>query len=64
MRDKKRIKPFLKKLEKYWEDNSQLRFGQVIYILAKELNVDDIFFPEEDKWGEVLDRLNAKIEKQ
>lgn len=49
MRDKNRIKPFLEELGIFWEKNQDLRFGQVIYILAEELKTD-IFFPEEDKW--------------
>ena len=60
MRDKARIRPFLEKLAQYWEANQDLRFGQIIYILAEELKVGDIFFPEEDKWIKVLDRLNNK----
>lgn len=59
MRDKNRIKPFMDKLTQFWEAHQDLRFGQVIYILAEELKVQDIFFPEEDKWMEALNKLNT-----
>jgi hypothetical protein len=57
MRDKARIKPFMKKFTQYWEANPDLRFGQLIYIIADKLDVPDIFFPEDDKWEKVLDEL-------
>ncbi len=60
MRDKKRIKPIMEKLTKFWEVNPDLRFGQVIYILAEKLNVIDIFFPEDDKWSKALDELKTQ----
>lgn len=63
MRDIKRIEPIMKKLQIYWEANPDLRFGQVIYILADELNSGDIFFPEEDKWEKALDSLIEKGKK-
>jgi hypothetical protein len=49
MRDINRIEPFLKELEVLWEQKPDLRFGQLIYILADEIK-RDIFFPEEDEW--------------
>lgn len=60
IRDKKRIKPFMKELTKFWEANQDLRFGQVVYILADKLEASDIFFPEEDKWMKALNELNNK----
>lgn len=56
MRDKKRIKPFLQKLEEFWLQNPDLRFGQIIYILADELG-RDIFYPEEKEWEEIINKL-------
>lgn len=53
MRNKNRIKPFLEELGIFWEKNQDLRFGQVIYLLAGKLETD-IFFPEEDKWLEAI----------
>jgi len=63
MRDKKRIEPFLKKLQLFWEKNPDLRFGQIVYILAEKLNVWDIFFPEDDKWSEAIDKLETPYTK-
>lgn len=63
MRDKKRIKPFLKKLQTFWEQNSDLRFGQIIYMLAEKLEVRDIFFPEEDAWSKALDKISTPYTK-
>ena len=37
-----------------------IRFGQLIYILAEKLDTHDIFFPEDDKW---LDAVNQKIKE-
>lgn len=59
MRDPNRIKPFLNKLEELWERNSDLRFGQIIYLLADEIG-RDIFFPEEKEW---LDCIQKSINK-
>ena len=53
MRDKNRIKPFLLEVEKLWEKNPDLRFGQLIYLVVGELG-RDIFFPEEDEWLEAI----------
>lgn len=63
MRDINRIEPIIKKIEIYWKQNPDLRFGQVIYILADELNTEDIFFPEEDKWEKALDDLIERRHK-
>lgn len=49
MRDKCKIKPFLNKLEELWLFHSDLRFGQIIYLLADDIG-RDIFFPEEKEW--------------
>lgn len=59
MRDKKRIRPFMEKLTEFWEANQDLRFGQIIYMLAEKLKVNDIFFPEEDRWMKALDDLKT-----
>lgn len=53
MRNINRIKPFLNELEKLWEAYPDLRFGQLVYLLAEKLDCD-IFFPEEERWLEVI----------
>ncbi len=58
MRDKNRIKPFLEELGDFWEANPDLRFGQVIYMLAGELKTD-IFFPEEEKWLKAIKSIKT-----
>jgi hypothetical protein len=62
MRNKKRIKPFLDEVRVFWEANQDLRFGQVIYILAEELK-QDIFFPEEEEWLKALRNLKTQWSK-
>ena len=59
MRNPNRIKPFLNKLEELWIIQPDLRFGQIIYILANEIG-RDIFFPEEKEWEEKIDILISK----
>lgn len=56
MRDKNRIKPFLEQLEQLWLQNPDLRFGQLIHLLANEIG-RDIFFPEEEEWIENINKL-------
>ena len=55
MREKSRITPFLFELQKLWESNPDLRFGQLIYLLVEYMECNDIFYPEDDLW------LNAII---
>lgn len=56
-RNADRIPIFLNELKEFWICNPDLRFGQVISILEKELN-EDSFNAEDDKWFEALKRLN------
>lgn len=60
MRDINRIEPFLKKIKDLWMQFPDYRFGQIIYVLASEMKVDDIFFPEEDEWLEAIERIMNK----
>ena len=60
MRDKNRIDPFLKEVGKIWKKSPDLRFGQIIWILQSEMNVDDTFYIEEDRWTEALIRVILK----
>jgi uncharacterized protein YihD (DUF1040 family) len=50
MRDPKRIDKIIDSLEELWLKNPDLRFGQLIYNLSKQGNIDDIFNPEDDVW--------------
>ena len=56
MRDVNRIKPFLKELGDMWEEMPDLRFGQIIYLLADEIG-RDIFFPEDKEWIEKINKV-------
>ena len=56
MRDKERVKPFLSKFEKLWMENPDLRFGQLVYVLSKESDVD-MFFLEEKEWLRCVDKF-------
>ncbi len=60
MRDPKRIKPIIKKLEAYWEKNPDLRLGQIIANCVRaydgRLNCDP-FYLEDDELLEGLDKL-------
>lgn len=60
MRNKNRINPFLNKLEKLWLKEPDLRFGQIVCLLQNIMNVDDIFFPEENEWERAIDKLINK----
>jgi hypothetical protein len=61
MRDKNRIEPFLNQLHILWEQNSDLRFGQLVYILNIELCGDsDSFDIEDDKY---LEQIIKDIER-
>lgn len=66
MRDKNRIKPLLNRIEEYWNMHSDLRFGQLIYILCENLDCrkgTDIFFPEDDKWLESVEKAINKAKE-
>jgi len=56
MRNKERIEPFLKEVSELWKDMPDLRFGQIIYMLADKLG-RDIFFQEEDEWLKAIEEL-------
>ena len=62
MRNENRIEPFLSKLKELWVLHPDFRFGQLIYLIAEELNVRDIFFPEESAWEDAIDRLIKREE--
>ncbi len=56
MRDKKRIKRILKKLEKVWMASSDLRLGQGLENLARARGID-LFYLEDDELERLLDIL-------
>jgi NTP pyrophosphatase (non-canonical NTP hydrolase) len=58
MRDSKRIKPFLAKLEELWMENPDLRFGQLVDILMNSTQDKNMFSPEESVW---LSAIEAKL---
>lgn len=61
MRNKNRIEPFLKAVQTLWEKQPDLRFGQIIYMLAENLDSipRDIFFPEEDEWLRAISKTKT-----
>lgn len=59
MRNTSRIIPFLMKLSALWLKYPDLRFGQIIYMLADKLG-KDIFFLEESEWEDAIDYLIKK----
>lgn len=64
MRNIERIEPFMDKIKEIWEKNQDLRFWQLINVIAGrcyELDNSDPFFWEEDKW---LDLINKAFDKE
>lgn len=60
MRNPNRIKPFLEKFEKLWNENPDFRFGQLVTIIASEMGYSDIFFPEENQWEKQIEKMYMK----
>lgn len=65
-RDPKRIEPFLETLNQLWSKMPDYRFGQLLYLLANSMyhtyGYEDMFFPEDDKWIEVIEKEIANLE--
>lgn len=62
MRGKDRIEPFLDKFPTLWLKYPDLRFGQLVTILANIMDGDDdIFNPEEYQWSE---SINKYVERE
>jgi len=57
VRNPKRIKRILKKLEKYWMKNSDLRLGQIV---ANSYPNIDVFEMEDTLFESYLDIVNPK----
>ena len=60
MRDINRIEPFLDKFEELWKLHPDIRFGQMIYNLTSGI---DIFYIEDDKMLELINRKLKKVVK-
>ena len=63
MRNIERIEPFMDKIKELWEKNQDLRFWQLINVIAGrcyELDNSDPFFWEEDKWLELINKAFNK----
>ena len=56
-RDKNRIEPFLKRFQKSWESEPDLRFGQMVMILFQDR---DCWNWEIEKWYELLDEFDNR----
>lgn len=54
MRDPKRIKSILTKLEEYWENNPDLRLGQIIFNFTRMAGYTDVFYVEDNIIDEVI----------
>ena len=65
MRNPKRIAPFLKKFQKVWKKNPDLRFGQLVSILhlGHKYNNGDIFYLEDEHFEESLDKRLERFKK-
>lgn len=59
MRDKKRIELFLKEIQKYWEQNPDLRFGQLL-INVFGLSKKDVWFLEENETLKLFEEFFKK----
>jgi len=59
MRNKNRIDPFLNKFKILWEQNPDLRFGQLVTILSCEVNQDE-FNAEEEEWLLAIEKFTDK----
>lgn len=49
-RDPDRIEPTLKAIEEVWRANPDMRFGQLVVNLTRQLGQHDPWFPEEESW--------------
>lgn len=61
MRDTKRIKPLLEKIEQLWTNNPDFRFGQLIMSITKTGEHNPKLFNMEEE--EFLEKIN-ELEKQ
>ena len=55
MRDPRRIERIVSKLELYWKEVPDWRFGQLIENLKRYSGHYDLFYIEDDKFEQILD---------
>jgi len=64
MRDTKRIKPFLEKIEKIWLENPDYRSGQLIMAITRtNEHSPKLFNIEEEEFVKKLEELKELINK-
>lgn len=56
MRDPERIDDFCKKLSEYWHMYPDFRFGQIIENIKSSNGINDIFYIEDNKMMEMIER--------
>jgi hypothetical protein len=58
MRSVGRINPFMRELQILWEQNPDLRFGQLVNIIDCKLeSATDPFYVEDNEWREAILKL-------
>ena len=62
MRDINRIQPLLEKIESIWIKHPDLRLGQLISCAVNDS--EDIFYIEDDKLLEGLDKFENKLKEK
>ena len=58
MRNPKRIRPFLERLALTWERSPDLRFGQLVNIIASRSRFGDFWFQEEPEWIKAMRKFD------
>jgi len=61
MRNPKRIKHILKKLEEVWKLYPDWRLGQLLFNIG---DGSDMFFIEEEEWEELFDKWKLDLANQ
>ena len=61
MRDINRIEPFMNELTEIWYTVPDWRFGQLIENFKKFTEVEDLFYIEDDKMLEVLQKFKEEL---
>jgi len=65
MRDINRIKPFLKRIEQIWNQNPDLRFGQLILSITKTSEPNpELFYIEDNEFMERISELEKLLERK
>ena len=63
MRDSKRIKPLLEKLEAVWRKNPDYRFGQLIMVITKTgVHNPALFTMEEEEFMKKIEELEKQLD--